>query len=294
MGGQAQDNLCLASTPKIGRRALAASSTPIEYLRQRWQIAQARNPNLSLRGYAKKIGIPAPTLSRILSGRRALTLSLAKRIFPKICETPEESRRVLRSYVERRDLSAVQSVKYTKLKRQELEILRQWGHFAVLEYLRVRSPVRDLQHLCAQVALAEDEVLGLLRDLRSIQLARVSPRRGWEAVPTHFSALGWDWTERWKEIHLGHLKKAQRVLESSDYSPQDQPSTFRGVTFWMDPKDHAYAASRIGEFLRDLSDDLAARQEEKMRAEVPKSGAETPSQGELTRVQLQLFPLGVR
>jgi hypothetical protein len=49
-------------------------------LREKYSLIKAKNPQYSLRSYAKKLGIAAGTLSLIMLGKRKVSLPLIKKL----------------------------------------------------------------------------------------------------------------------------------------------------------------------------------------------------------------------
>ncbi|MGZ3806814.1 MAG: helix-turn-helix transcriptional regulator, partial [Bacteriovorax sp.] len=65
----------------------------------RFEEIRSRNSSFSLRAFAKNLGLSPASLSQILSGKRPLTLSTAKKICDSLNLSPIEEQQVLLSFL---------------------------------------------------------------------------------------------------------------------------------------------------------------------------------------------------
>ena len=61
-----------------------------DWLRQEFSARQAKNRRYSQRAFARHLEIPSGRLSELLSGKRRLTASLARRLGMKLAYPPEK------------------------------------------------------------------------------------------------------------------------------------------------------------------------------------------------------------
>lgn len=106
---------------------------PQTWLHSEYKRRLERNPRYSLRMFAQQIGIPSGRLSELMSGKRRLTLAIARKI----------SSQLLLSLEERKALSTSMSTKGAPLITDEFEpltadtfnALADWQHFAILSLM---------------------------------------------------------------------------------------------------------------------------------------------------------------
>lgn len=232
---------------------------------------KSRNPSLGVRALARRLDIPAPTLSRLLSGRRGLTLAMAQKIVDGLTELPAERRRLMKAFAVDSQRSAATATRYRHLELHELERLSDWGHGALLEVLRGEKGVRSLYTLSLATGLPEPEVERLLRNLRDLKLVTHSIKQGWQAREVHLSSIRWEGEAPWKKVHRGYAERAIKYFDRYE----KQEATFQGITFLASATRIEEAKTRIREFAEELADELAQE-----------------SGDALYRLNVQLFPLG--
>jgi transcriptional regulator with XRE-family HTH domain len=125
-GQQAQEPKLPSLGPKE-RRAQALRAL----LLQRFEEARLRNPKVSLRGFAQKIGLAPGALSGLLSGKRNASSTLTDRIAQALHLNPSEREKLLEpKSVER---------SYHVLSTDEFRALAEWEHLAILSLTEVRD-----------------------------------------------------------------------------------------------------------------------------------------------------------
>jgi uncharacterized protein (TIGR02147 family) len=240
-------------------------------LEQLLEEKRQKNQRFGLRALARQLEIPAPTLSRILSGRRGLTLEMARRITQALTESPAERRRLLKAFALESGQAPAKATRYRHLTLEELRVLNHWGHSAILEVLRGERGIRSVPTIARASGLKESEAEKLLKDLKSLGLVDRTIQRGWFTQGQHLSSIRWEGTEPWRRVHAGY---AERAVEYATRYQADEGS-FQGITFLVSPGAIAGAKERIRDFAEELADELA--------------------QGEgrrLYRLNVQLFPMG--
>ena len=232
-----------------------------------------KNPRFGIRALARQLKMPAPTLSRILSGKRGLSLVMARRIVRGITEDFAEQRRLLKAHALEPKQVPAKPTLYRYLTLKELERLSHWGHSAILEVLRRESGIRSLATIAASSGLTEVETEKCLKDLEGLKLVDRSLKRGWYTKGQNLSSIRWEGEIAWKCIHQGYGERALHYMKR--YNALE--ATIQGITFLV-PDDRIQAArQRIQEFAEELSDELSQG-----------------DNGTLYRLNVQLFPLGSR
>jgi uncharacterized protein (TIGR02147 family) len=231
-----------------------------------------KNPGYSLRALARSLKVPAATLSRILAGKRGISLEMATRIAQGLTPLASEQRRLLRAYALEPQKAPAQATRYRYLELRELEQLNHWGYGALLEVLRGEHGIRSQATLAQATGLTEQETDQCLKNLMALKLVHFTVKRGWYTRGQHLSSIRWEGSEPWKDIHKGYAAQAVRYFERFD--PKE--ASIQGITFLAPPGRIDEAKQRIREFAEELSDDLSASE-----------GAPI-----LHRLNVQLFPLG--
>ena len=122
------------------------------FLNSEFEGRKFRNPNYSLRAFARDVGLAAPKLSEILRGKCGLSEASAKRLAKKLTLSEKETiifiNQVVaahgRSKVEREKAHAVlESIKdehsFDEIALDSFRIIADWYHFAILELTEVEG-----------------------------------------------------------------------------------------------------------------------------------------------------------
>jgi uncharacterized protein (TIGR02147 family) len=140
----------------------------------------ARNPQYSLRAFAKFLGIDHATLSQLLRGKRALTARAILKLGTRIgLDRPAIDRYAARAasvaeYAE--DEAGWDEVQ--QLTSDTASIIADWYHFAILELTRLRDFKTDSRWIARVLGITADEVnIALTRLTRLGLLEMVGPDR---------------------------------------------------------------------------------------------------------------------
>ncbi len=141
----------------------------IEQLQRTYAERCQRNPQYSLRSFAKSLDIDSSTLSSLLRGKRPLTAKTAQRLITKLGITdPAQAQSLLLGVLGEAE-NAVPD--YRQLELEAAEAVSTWEHFAIRSLLQLdgyrpstRTIARrlNLSHTVVTEALARMEKIGLV------------------------------------------------------------------------------------------------------------------------------------
>lgn len=95
----------------------------------------AQNPHYTLRSFAKRLGVSPSTLSRILSGERALTFKMALRVANFLELSANERQGLLSLYIEEKENEG-QSY---ELNEDTFLAIKEWYHYGILQLIRLEN-----------------------------------------------------------------------------------------------------------------------------------------------------------
>jgi plasmid maintenance system antidote protein VapI len=78
-------------------------------LQAHFSEARVKNPQYTLRAFARKIRMGSGALSEVLSGRRKVSAKLAKKISENLGLSPEERAKIIEAFDKARKLSRVEA-----------------------------------------------------------------------------------------------------------------------------------------------------------------------------------------
>lgn len=240
-------------------------SSPGQFLKEKLNQIQKKNPQFSLRSLASKAGIGPGALSELINGRRQLSDFYAEKLAQSLNLNPEE-KRILFSFV------GTRSRKFSKQKvlaENELQLITGWEHYAILNLMKTEDFQSSTEWIAARLGLTEGRVQQCLEILSSLHMIY---RHGEEWIRNHNSLT----TTReipsraLVEAHKRDLLKAIEVLESTTPNVR----SFTSVTMPVNVEKIAEAKELIREFRRKLCHLL-----------------EQGSKSEVYNLNIQLFPM---
>jgi uncharacterized protein (TIGR02147 family) len=141
----------------------------------------ARNPQYSLRAFAKFLGIDHATLSQLLRGKRALTARAILKLGTRLgLDRPAIDRYAtheasMAEYAE--DEAVLDEVQ--QLASDTATIIADWYHFAILELTRLRDFKTDSRWIARVLGITADEVNIALTRLTRLGLLEMVGRDRW-------------------------------------------------------------------------------------------------------------------
>ena len=142
------------------------SSVFVKFLEKHFANLQKKNPRYSIRAFAKKLDMNPSTLNRVLSGKRAVTLKMAEKIFDHLDIPRQTRKRLFLSLAPNLEKSTDREENYTVLAPKEAALLGSWVHYALLALLDVKEIESDPAWLAIKIGANTQ-----------IQLSRYSYRR---------------------------------------------------------------------------------------------------------------------
>ncbi len=240
----------------------------LELLEKTFADRCRKNPQYSLRAYARSLGMDSSTLSALLRRKRPLTPKTARRLVDKLgVASPVQARTLLLSVMGSQAEAA--AAEYGELDLEVAEMISSWEHFAILAYLETGCEKRDVRTLSRRLRLATGVVIECLRRMQRIGLVSEENDK-WSVKSRNFSTP--------TNISSAALREANRqlvnlALEAMEREPVERRDV-TGITMAVNSKRFKEAQGMIRDFRRRLSDFL-----------------EEGERDQVYRLNIQLFPL---
>jgi len=220
-------------------------SSFVQFLGFEFKSRQKRNPQYSLRAFAKSLEMSPAQLSQILSGKRNLTVKAIHRLSSKLSLSPLEKENFLRSWSSQTQTIEVQQKRI--LQDDEFKLISDWYHFAILSLAQIRNsctqPSWIAERLGITVAQAKEAVLRLQR------LGILGPGPDLEQISPPLSVVSEIPSEAIRSYHRKILNRAQEQLEAVPVEERD----FSALTVPVSKKNIGRYRSLIEKFQEDLS-----------------------------------------
>lgn len=213
-----------------------------------------RNPAYSLRAFSKSLGISAPSLSQILSGKRPLSRKSALKIINRLALSPEQGQALIASALgsgwkealTKLDESA-EGPEYEELQLETFRVIADWQHYAILSLGSVRGNQASPTWIAGRLGISPTEARRAFDRLLKLGLVKLKGKGFYQsskplAVPTK------GMTPAIRKYHQQMLRLAESAL-ADETSPLE---LFSSVTMAVDEKQLAEARELIRKFRRKV------------------------------------------
>ena len=268
------------------------SSKPEDLLRDILERKKAKNSSYSVSALARDLGVSQSLLSRVMSGKRKLTLAQAQKIVLIIGLSKSDERKLIEatlkqsseSFADDQKLSpklAVISERESKRREQTLEsekfnAISQWYHLPLLTLISTQGFQNDVRWIARRLGITHQEVAGAIHRLKLLGL--IEDQNGLlSAVNHHVEFMPKKSEEAIREHHRQMMMKANEVLVTSTDDQSWNQRDISSLSMGVDTNNVGEAKELIRKFKED------------MRALLTKGSA-----NEVYQFNLQLFPISRR
>lgn len=229
-----------------------------------------RNPQYSLRAYAKKVGVSPGTLSLVMLGKRKASEKLTHKLAESLLFDPQECSEVFQK-PKLNEEEKIQLNEYIQLTLDQYSLMSEWHYMAMLSLLNISNFQFDAANISKKLQIdyqtAESSIevlcrLGLIKMDKGEKFVRKKPKF---RTPDDISNTAI------KKSHCESLEIAKEKLQTIDVNDRD----FTSVTLAFDPKKMKQAKSLI----RKFEDEFAALMSKDANYE------------DVYRMSIQLIPL---
>jgi uncharacterized protein (TIGR02147 family) len=260
------------------RLAMQTSGQPfyIKKLKSELCGRQRKNPNYSLRAFAKTLNISSGSLSSILKEKRPIPMPVALKFAKTLQLTPNERAAFLQSAAGQKGLKdlakfRVSDQKQTLLDETHFKIISEWEYFAFLSLLDTDSFQSDTTWIARRLGISSLQAEQIIADLASANLISVSK----SAIAKRFESLKTSEDVRSQGIQKSHHDTSAKAMKSLD-ELDPELRDFSSITMGFDLERMDEAKNLIREFRKRFG-------------ELMESG----QKNEVFRLSIQFFPMTV-
>jgi len=247
--------------------SLELNSMLIEVLKHEFSERCRRNPQYSLRAFARSLKIHSSTLSAILNNKRKITPKSAQKLLDELEVDAVEKKKIFLSLIEgQQDQGKPQ---YHILDDETLSIICDWEHFAVLSLLELEEKNKNPGWIANRLNIPLGIVLETLSRLERAELAKLE-NGNWIATGKNCATKTDIPNSSIRKVHRQYIEKALYSLDQHSVDERD----ITGITMAINSKKLPMAKKMIADFRRELAAVL-----------------ECDPKDEVYRLNLQLFPL---
>lgn len=193
-------------------------------LRKEFVRRSKLNAAYSMRAYAQFLGVDQSLLSKVMNGKRQLSQSLIEKISPKLKIKPSQISKIIQSHF------SEESLNYQTLADDEVSLLAEWSHFAILELIKTRNFQFDYDWMARRLKIHKEEVRDAVA--RLVRMGFVAIERETNKAENRIKLLKpnnhWNNTTSTtvarQELQRAILKQSQEALEVVDFSLREHGS----------------------------------------------------------------------
>lgn len=240
-----------------------------EMLKSELQDRQKRNPNFSVRAFARWLEISPAQLSQLMSGKRRVSVTMGYKIVEKLGLSPLERQSLMTSlpgWVETKKDSA----RVRQLQEDHFRLISDWYHFAILSLTRLPRAEGQPLWVSSQLGISIETAREAMDRLVRLGLLQLSPT--FQQVGDPLNVNSEDPSPAIRKFHKQVLQLAAEKIDTTENQYKD----FQGVTLAIDRKKIPIAKKIIDEALNKITETL-----------------ESGTSNDVYSCSIQLFPLTV-
>lgn len=234
---------------------------------------RSRNPQFSIRAFARRLGMQASATNELLKGERTASRQLAERIADRLHLDPTEKFELLKCFpqrVRRKKGADPQAQRdYLRLNSDQFSILSDWTHYAILSLIRTADFQSDPEWIANRLGVKKSKIASGLERLE--RLALIENKNGkWKRTYARVDTPDDVANPSLQQSHIGDMELAKESILRDPVRLRDFTSMTMPTSVRLLPK--------AKEIIRAASDEIANLL------------SSEPSE-EVYRLSVNLFPL---
>jgi uncharacterized protein (TIGR02147 family) len=225
---------------------------PIDWLRVEYARRREKNPQYSLRAFARSLRIRSGPLSEILNKKRRLSVKLGARLAERLGLSPQDAERFLSSIRAQTGAGAAATVgekqAYQQLSADTFFLISDWYHYSLMSLAETHGFRSDPKWIAARLGVSVTEIKAAIERLLRLGLLRED--QGELSAAGSFSFLPRPLpSAALRKYHRQVLELAIRAIDEVPLESRDVTS----ITLAVDPGKLRLASEAIKRFRRELA-----------------------------------------
>lgn len=227
--------------------ALRELQDPVALARAALAERCRKNPQYSMRAFARATGISHTVLSLVFSGKRKFSRSAIRKLSEFLELDPLQAEKLLQRK------GPLKASEYQDLDLDTFQLISEVYHYAILSALELPHAKFEAKWLAKSLSISVTQAKLAMERLQRLGL--VEERDGkFRQTNRPLNVGNAQSTVATRTFHKQLLAQARDAIETTSFEVRDMSST----TFAMDASQIPYAKQRIREFRRQLSAELEA------------------------------------
>lgn len=232
-----------------------SQQSPEDWIKAVYASRRRRNGSYSLRSFANQVEISVSHLSEIFTGKRRLSPQLISRIADSLAIPQEAHSKLLHLATHgggspKRARAKAGSIAYSLIDADQIEVIADWSHFAILNLMKLPTFVSDAKWIAHRLGLSTVEVRDSLNRLKRVGLIeRGGKDQGYHRTKANLATTDGVPSQALRRAHRQDLAKAGDALENTPLSLRDISS----ITFPADKSRIPEARKIIRQFEKRMA-----------------------------------------
>lgn len=230
-----------------------------ELLKKEFEARKSRWAQLSLRSFAKKIGLSPSSLSKIFSGTQSLSREKAYIVAGNLGMTPDDIEKFCNTAdIFVRSKKTKNKSLITEYDIQVFDLIARWHHIVILEWVSMKGVEADPIKIATGLGLPLNDVKSSLKTLLQLKLIKAVKPKGYLVTNKSQNFGDGSPARAIREFHQQMIEKASRAIE--EQSPDERYLSSSVIK--VSKKNYAKIVSKLKKFRDEVcvlsEDDLDA------------------------------------
>lgn len=203
------------------------------------------NPQYSMRSYARALRVQSSFLSKILNGKRAVTLRTVERFASALGLEPRE----VGYFLGQSDAQEKDALSLNELAQDSFEVIADWYHFAILELFTIEGFRPTPPYISKRLGISRVEAIDAMARLERLGLIERNAKKGFCLRKGENTTTGFRYSSgALQKLQTQVLEMAIQALGEVPLEKRDQSTMTMAIDASLLPE----AKERIKEFRRNL------------------------------------------
>lgn len=237
------------------------NQSAFKFIESEFNQRKSKNPNYSLRAYAKNLGVSPGVLSQILNGKKEVTPKVLKIIAPKLNLDEDTYSKLLEKQSKIKKENSIKSLDKNDMRLVDMEtfsIISDWYHFAILELFNLDYYECNANWIAKKLDITVEQASNAIDSLLKVKLlennnGQLSPSNSFTAI-VDYPYTSQAMRERQKQL----LKLSSEKIDSLNTAVRDHSA----ITICVDLSLLPEIKDKIKAFRRSLGNFIAKNSKE--------------------------------
>ena len=230
---------------------LAGMSLTSDFLKTEFEKRKTKNPNFSVRSFARWLELSPAQVSQVMSGKRPLTLKALDKINRKLDISPFEKQTLVDSLVSASakitsEFVSEEKVSFRTLSEDQFKLMADWYHVAILSLTRLPGAKGDPRWIARKLNISVEEANQALQRLQRLNIVSVSPK--FQQIGDPLKVISEIPSAAIRRYHKQNLALASEKVDTIDNSMKN----FESMSIAINTKDIPQLKNHIDRFLNQI------------------------------------------